>query len=81
MEEPPPFAQMNRSTPSSTEVPHTPLAEERWVDVGLGRLKDVDEIIERRARLRNRRGGAARAVTKSAGVVLEPTDHSNRWVA
>ena len=64
MEDPPPFDAMNRPTAPSAErgeVPHTKLADERWVNVGLSRIQAVDEIFDRRQKLRGR--GTANAQT------------------
>ncbi len=52
-EDPPPLSSFEKrpTQPKGSEVPHTRLADPRWVEVALARLKDVDELNERRRRL------------------------------
>ena len=37
------------------ELPHTRLADTRWVEVAFARLKEVDDMVERRSKVRQRR--------------------------
>ena len=56
-EDPPPLSSFEKRPTQArgSEVPHTHLADPRWIEVALARLKDVDEMTERQRRLK---GGA-----------------------
>ncbi len=54
-EDSPPYSSLVREAPSQVEVLYSRLADPRWVDVALARLKEIDDVIDRRQRLRQRR--------------------------
>ena len=55
----PPYPSFRTHTaPDPSQLPHTRLADPRWMDLAYLRLKDLDDVTERKARLtRARRGG------------------------
>jgi hypothetical protein len=56
--EPPPVQSFASHNASSAETPSTRLLDERWVEVHHQRLKELDDMRERRKRLEQRPGGA-----------------------
>ena len=48
---PPPYESFARHSQTQHLLPHTRLVDPRWLEVAVGRLKELDELRERRKRL------------------------------
>lgn len=68
LEAPPPYSSFaSHSAPSSWELPHTRLIDQRWVDLAMSKLRDLADFHEKRQRL-----GSERRKTHEDATIAEP---------